>query len=93
MIHYNGTTDGQRFTRTQHMSTILSKVVKDSSLFSKKSMGNVLSNKEYFCFILPMTLSACIQTFAIRLVNSTSLEFNSFLPLVKDGMTNCTICP
>ena len=82
MIHWNGTTDGQRFTRAQHMSTILSKVVKDSSLFSKKSMGNVLSSKEYFFFILPVTLSTCIPTFAIRLVNS-------FLPLVKEGMINC----
>ena len=90
MIHWNSTTNGQRF-RAQHMSTILSEVVKDSSLFSKKSLGNVLSNKEYFSFIFPITLSTCIRilTFVFRLVNSTSPGFNSFMPLVKDGMTNC----
>ena len=52
-------------------------------------MGNVLSSKEYFFFILPVTLSTCIRTFAIRLVNSTSSGFNYFLPLVKEGMINC----
>ena len=92
MIHWNGTTDGQRFTRAQHMSTMLSKVIKDLSLFSQKSMGNVLSNKEYVCFILLMTLSTCIWTFAIRLVNSTSSGFNSFLRLVKERLTNCAPC-
>lgn len=30
--------------------TIVSNVVKDPSLFRKKLIGNVLSNKEYFCF-------------------------------------------
>ena len=54
----------------------------------KKSMGSILSNKAYSCFVLAMTLSICIQTFAIRLVNSKSSGFNCFWPLVKEGMTN-----
>lgn len=35
------------------MKTILCKVVRNSSLFNKKSIFNTFSNKEYFCFQWP----------------------------------------
>lgn len=86
-IQLNGTTDSHKFVNEQQTVTISSTRDSFPSLLCKKSIGSVSCKIVHVLRTRPITLSTCIRTDAIFLVDSTSNGESWLLPCVNAGIS------
>ena len=93
-IQLNGITDSHKFVNEQQTVTISSTRGSFPSLLCKKSISSVSCRIVYLLRTRPTTLSTCIRTDAIFLVDSTSNGESWILPFVNAGIfTSIHISP